>query len=159
MRVYADSSFLVKLLAGEAGTPEAVAEYRRLNRPPLFFLPLHALEVENAIRQRAFYERSARSRSERPRIRRERDEALARLKRYRETRAFWEVAIETDEAIERGRGLSSAHSERLGARAIDVLHVSCALLLKSDIFLTTDERQSRLAKAGGLKTFFLRTGN
>ncbi len=43
-----DSSFMVKLLVREAGTEEAVAEYRRLGRPPLAFLPLHVLEVENA---------------------------------------------------------------------------------------------------------------
>lgn len=157
MRAYADSSFLVKLVSPESGTPEAVAEFRRLNRPRLFYLSLHALEVENAIRQRAFHERRARARSEQPRIRRERDEALSRLQRYVETRAFQTVPMEPDEAIERGRELSASHAERLGARAIDILHVACALLLKSDIFLTTDERQSQLAKAAGLKVKLLRS--
>ncbi len=57
MRIYADTSFLVKLLSDEPGGAEAVAEYRRLNRPRLFYLPLHALEVENAIRHRAFHAR------------------------------------------------------------------------------------------------------
>jgi hypothetical protein len=51
MRAYADSSFLLRFLTGEPGTDRAVAEYRRLGRPRLFYLPLHALEVENAIRQ------------------------------------------------------------------------------------------------------------
>ena len=53
MRAYADTSFLVKLLTQEPGTASAVADYRRLGRPPVFFLPLHSLEVANAIRQRA----------------------------------------------------------------------------------------------------------
>ena len=53
MRTYADSSFLVKLVSEEALANEAVAEYRRLGRPRLSCLPLHALEVENAIRHRA----------------------------------------------------------------------------------------------------------
>ncbi len=53
MRTYADTSFLVQLLSEEAGSREAIAEYRRLNRPPLFYLPLHALEVENAIMAKA----------------------------------------------------------------------------------------------------------
>jgi hypothetical protein len=57
MRAYADSSFILRLVTAEAGTEQAVAEYRRLGRPALFYLPLHALEVENAIRQRAFHER------------------------------------------------------------------------------------------------------
>ena len=65
MRAYADTSFLVKLLSEEPGAAEAVAEYRRLHRPRLFYLPLHALEVENAIRHRAFHERRVRPAGER----------------------------------------------------------------------------------------------
>jgi len=36
MRVYADSSFLLRLVTGEAGAHEAGAEYRRLGRPAVF---------------------------------------------------------------------------------------------------------------------------
>ena len=54
MRVYADTSFLVRLVNREPASEAAMAEYRRLHFPPLFFLPLHALEVTNAIRQRVF---------------------------------------------------------------------------------------------------------
>jgi hypothetical protein len=43
------------------------------------------------------------------------------------------------------------HTERLGARAIDLLHVAGALTLESELFLTTDARQAQLAKAEGLK--------
>ena len=45
LRAYADSSFLVKLLARESGSERAVAEYRRLRLPRLFYLPLHSLEA------------------------------------------------------------------------------------------------------------------
>jgi hypothetical protein len=79
MRTYADSSFLLRLVTGESGTEQAVGEYRRLDRPRLFYLPLHALEVENAVRQRAFHERRTRPSAERAQIRRARDAALARL--------------------------------------------------------------------------------
>ena len=57
MRAYADSSFLLRVVTGEADSPQAIAEYRRLDSPKLFYLPLHALEVRNAILQRAFYQR------------------------------------------------------------------------------------------------------
>jgi hypothetical protein len=57
MRAHADTSFLVKLLTQEPGTAIAVADYRRLGRPSVFFLPLHSLEVANAVRQRAFHQR------------------------------------------------------------------------------------------------------
>ena len=49
MRVYTDSSVLLRLVTGESGAQQAAAAYRRLERPSLFYLPLHALEVENAI--------------------------------------------------------------------------------------------------------------
>jgi hypothetical protein len=51
----------------------------------------------------------------------------------------------------RAGNLSSAHTERLGARAIDLLHVAAALALECELFLTTDQRQAQLAKAEGLK--------
>jgi predicted nucleic acid-binding protein len=43
----------------------------------------------------------------------------------------------------------------MGTRAIDLLHVACALTLESELFLTTDARQARLAKAEKLKVVSL----
>ncbi len=150
MRTYADTSFVVKLLSEEAGASEAVAEYRRLDRPRLFYLPLHALEVENAIRQGAFHAMRNRRASERSQIKRERDAALARVTQYLKRGALQEVTVDMDAALARARHLSAAHTDRLGARAIDLLHVACALLLESEVFLTFDQRQAELAKAEGL---------
>jgi hypothetical protein len=76
---------------------------------------------------------------------------LARLTQYRQRDAFLEVALDMDAAMDRARELSTAHTDRLGARAIDVLHVACALMLESEVFLTFDDRQLELAKAGGLQ--------
>jgi hypothetical protein len=53
VRAYADSSFILRLVTGEADSPQTIAEYRRPGSPKLFFVPLHALEVRNAILQRA----------------------------------------------------------------------------------------------------------
>ena len=151
MRVYADTSFLVKLLSKEAGAVEVIAEYRRLQRPPLFYLPLHALEIENAIRHRAFHERRIQPGGERTQINRERDAALARLAQYVKRGAFEEISLDMDSACDGARRLSRAYTERFGARAIDLLHVACALLLKSELFLTSDKRQADLAGAEGLQ--------
>ena len=68
MRAYADSSFILRLVMIEAGSEDTMAEYRRLKYPPLFFLPLHALEVRNAIRQRAFHQRRSISSGERQHV-------------------------------------------------------------------------------------------
>jgi predicted nucleic acid-binding protein len=151
VRIYADTSYLVKLLSGEPGGAEAVAEYRRMNRPRLFYLPLHALEVENAIRHRAFHERRIRPTSERAQIVRERDAALTRVHQFLKQGTLKEIALDMDSAFSQARRLSATHSERAGARAIDLLHVACALLLESEVFLTSDERQAALAKAERLQ--------
>jgi predicted nucleic acid-binding protein len=151
VRTYADSSFILRLVTGEADSPRTIAEYRRVSSPKLFFLPLHALEVRNAILQRAFHQRRSISSGDRAYIARQRNAALARLEHLVARRALLEVTVDMDAAISRAVDLSTAHTERLGARAIDLLHVAGALTLESELFLTTDMRQAQLAKAEGLK--------
>jgi predicted nucleic acid-binding protein len=150
MRTYADTSFLVKLLTQEPGTAAAVGVYRRLGRPALFFLPLHGLEVTNAIRQRAFHQRRMLGSSERSGVKRERDTALALLHKLISRRAFTEISIDMDPAIQRARELAEQHTERLGCRGFDLLHVALALELKCETFLTADRIQGALARAEGL---------
>lgn len=151
MRAYADSSFILRLVTPEADSKAAIGKYRQIGLPPLFFLPLHALEVRNAILQRAFHERRSLPSRERRHITRQRDAALDRLERFLARRTLLDVALDMDAVIGRAIELATAQTERLGARAIDVLHVASALALESEVFLTTDDRQAQLAKAGGLK--------
>jgi predicted nucleic acid-binding protein len=54
-------------------------------------------------------------------------------------------------ALSRAAELSQRHTPTLGTRALDVLHVACALELRCRRFLTFDQRQQRLAAAAGLK--------
>jgi hypothetical protein len=151
MRTYADSSFILRLITGEANSPQVIAEYRRLRAPGLFFLPPHALEVHNAILQRAFHQRRSAVSGERVQIARERDAALGRLENLMVRHALLDVAVDQDAVIARAAKLSSAHTERIGARAIDLLHVAAALALESEQFLTMDARQAQLARAEGMK--------
>ncbi len=150
MRAYADSSFMVKLISREAGSDAAQAEYRRKNHPPLFFIPLHAIEVENAILHRAFFERQSLPARQRAAINREKNAALARLNWMKERGSFVENTADWDEAVEHARALAAQHAERLGVRTIDLLHVAFALDLGAECFFTTDGRQADLAKAVGL---------
>jgi hypothetical protein len=142
-------------VTGEAGAPRAVAEYRRLGRPCLFYLLLHALEVENGILLRAFHERRMLPASERGRISQERDAAFSRLAGWAKRGGLRELVMDMDAAFDKARKLAAAHSGKTGARAIDLLHVSCALLLESEIFLTSDQRQASVAKAEGLNVDFV----
>ncbi len=155
MRAYADSSMILRLVTGESGAQQAAAEYRRLGRPSLFYLPLHALEVENGIRQRAFHERRVLPSGQRAKITQERDAALARLVAWVTRGALKELVMDMDAAMDRARELSATHSEKSGARAIDLLHVACAWILESEVFLTSDQRQAALAKAEGLRVAFV----
>jgi predicted nucleic acid-binding protein len=150
MRAYADTSFLVKLLTQEPGTTAAVALYRRIGRPPVFFLSLHGLEVANAVRQRAFHQCHTASPSQRAAIKRERDTSLALLHKFITRRAFIEITMDMDIAIEAARSLSAKHTERLGCRGFDLLHVALALELKCEAFLTSDQVQGALARSEGL---------
>jgi predicted nucleic acid-binding protein len=151
VRAYADSSFIVRLVTVEAESENAMAEYRRLDYPSLYYLPLHALEVGNAILQRAFHQRRSITSGERRHVARERDAAFGRLQHYLSRRALLDVTLDMESVIACAAKLSTTHTERLGARAIDLLHVASALRLESEIFLTTDARQAQLAKAEGLK--------
>lgn len=150
MRVYADTSFLVRLVSVEAGTEFAQAEYHRLGRPALFYLPLHALEVTNAIRQRALYLRRSVPASERAAIRRETETALSLVAKFIARRVLIESSVDMDKTIEVACALSAKHTERLGCRGFDLLHVALALELECEAFLTADRIQGALARAGGL---------
>jgi|SRR5437667_2558586 len=150
MRFYADTSFLVKLLTEEPGTAAAVADYRSLGRPSFFFLPLHGLEVANAIRQRAFHLRRSKPASARAAISRERDAAHDMLRNLISRGAFLESSVDMDSALDLARALSEKHTERLGCRGFDLLHVALALELDCEAFLTCDSVQGALARAEGL---------
>ena len=151
MRAYADSSFLVKLLAQEPDSKSAVSEYRRLGCPSLFYLSLHELEVRNAIHQRAFHQRRAGSSDERKRIFREKTSAISKLEMLLQRRAFLAVEAEWDAAIDRSRKLSDKYTENTGARAFDILHIAFALELECELFFTSDDRQAKIAKAERLE--------
>src|SRR5437773_1762934 len=129
------------------GSEAAMAEFRRFDFPPLFFLPLHGLEVTNAIRHRAFHLRRTIESGRRTAITRERDTALARIERWIERGWLIDAAADCDEALLRARTLSEKHTERLGCRGFDLLHVALALELECETFLTADRVQGDLARA------------
>jgi len=128
-----------------------MSEYRRLLLPRLFYLPLHALEVENAARQKAFHQRRSLPSGEREQVTREKTAVLSRLKWMVERGQFVEVAADWENAALRARALSAKHTESTGARSLDLLHIAFALELGCELFLTTDQCQARLARAEGLK--------
>ncbi|MCC7376193.1 MAG: PIN domain-containing protein [Verrucomicrobiales bacterium] len=151
MKVYADSSFILRLVVGETGSEEAIAAYRQAGRPMLPYLWIHQLEVENALRQRAFHETQVRPAKERPLIQREVAASFARLGQLQRRRGLTSVTIDWEAVVARSLKLSADHTQRIGARAIDILHVSAALQLGVDQFLTFDRRQATMGRQEGLQ--------
>lgn len=68
------------------------------------------------------------------------------------TAGLWLETAMPDQALELCSELGRRWGSKIGIRTLDSLHVACALELKADQFWTFDERQSKLAKAEGLKT-------
>ena len=155
MRAYADSSFLIKLVASEVDSDAAIAEYRRVRKPDLYFLPLHEIEVTSGILQHALHARRSLPSSERRSIARLRDLAFARIEIFKR-RTFVGAAMDFDRAHQTALDLIKKHTEVAGIRAMDVLHVANAMTLNAELFLTTDDRQANVAKAEGLKVHGLR---
>jgi predicted nucleic acid-binding protein len=156
LKVYADTSFLVKLLTREQGSEAAVGEFRRLGRPALVYLPLHALETENAIRLKAYTARQSLPAGERKDAERETVAALDRLQHGLQRGFFQGATADWESALSQAREMSRQHTEKMGARSLDLLHVAVALQMRSECFLTADECQAKVATLAGLHVVLLR---
>lgn len=154
MKVCADTSFIVKLLAPETGAEAAVGLYRRLGRPRLAYTLIHRMEVEAAIAQKAFIARSQGGR--RKEIARERETALDRLGKWLKVGLLAEADVDWEDCFERMMRTLPGYSEKLGCRTIDLIHISIAGWLGAEVFVTCDERQAKAARAEGLDTKLLK---
>jgi predicted nucleic acid-binding protein len=141
LTVYADSSFFVSIYVEDAhskATEQLVSSGTRV-----WFTPLHYAECTHAVAQQVFHKNLT---------------AVAAQRAHRdlsEDRAagLW-VEVELPESVfEVCADLARRYGPRLGVRTLDSLHVACALQLKAEQFWTFDERQAKLAKVAGLKSF------
>lgn len=155
MKCHADSSFLAQLLVRDFASEASFACYRRLGRPCLPYTALHDLEVSNGLRARIFTASTAAGRSA---ARRECAEGMRRIGHYFASRCFSRTTFDWEAAMSEARGISASHTEKIGARALDVLHVSIAVVLNVDVFLTCDKRQARLAKQIGFSVELIGAG-
>lgn len=141
MKAYADTGFLCSLYAPDAHTGAAVARIK-LQALPLSVTWLHQLELRNALRLRVFRNEITTA---------QRDASLnAMLADLAANVLVHAVTPLMDLTIEAER-LSVLHSETLGTRSLDILHVAAALILGIPEFLTFDRRQHALATAAGLQ--------
>jgi predicted nucleic acid-binding protein len=141
LTAYLDTSALVKLYYPE---PESgwLGAWVANRREPLLYTSLHALELHNALAAKVF----------------RRELALGQLKRIQRlieddarTGVLHQLAVSWPQAYAIALELSRRHTQRLGARSLDVLHIGLAKSLECDLLLTFDPRQARLARVARLR--------
>jgi predicted nucleic acid-binding protein len=141
LNTYADTSLLVSLYTQDANSARAIASLRTV-REPLPFTPFHRLEFRNAIRQRVFRGELTAD---------ERTAALQALEDDLQNGVLVHTPIHWTDTLRESERLSAAHTEPLGVRSADILHVAAALMLGAKELLSFDANQRKLARTEGLK--------
>jgi len=108
---------------------------------PLPITWLHQLEFRNALRLRVFRREITQT---------QRDASINAMLEDSAAGVLAHVQPPLDDLVLETERLSTMHSETLGTRSLDILHVASALVLGASSFLTFDQRQCALAKAAGL---------
>jgi predicted nucleic acid-binding protein len=138
---YADTGFLCSLYAPDAHTRRAVGRLHRQTLP-LPFTWLHQLELRNSLRLRVFRREITAA---------QREASLNMMLADLAAGVLVAASPALADVMTEAERLSAVHSEKLGTRSLDILHVASALVLGSASFLTFDRRQAALARAVGLK--------
>ena len=141
MVVYADTSFLFSLYGNDANSAQARPLGDAL-KAPLAFTLLHRHELRNAFRLAVFRRVMTPERCH---------AVLAEIEADTKTGALVETAVAWAEVYAEAEALSAAHTETLGTRGFDVLHVAAAAALGAKDFFTFDTRQKALAMKAGMK--------
>lgn len=136
---YADTSFLVSLCLRDSNSARAGSVASRVL--PAFFTPLIEHELRNAIRLCVFRRQISSS---------QREGVLHDLEQDKAAGVFHLAPLDWPKALKLAETLSRQHTETLGMRGMDILHVASALALKARRFATFDERQRELARLAGL---------
>lgn len=136
--IYLDTGCLVKLYYPE---PESAAVVRRVAGRPVFYTPLHELELTNALNQKRFHQQATEAQV---------TAALALIQADLATGVLVAAASVWLTHFQSAVQLSMSHTPSIGCRSLDILHCAVAADLQAEEFITTDGRQSRLAQAMGL---------
>lgn len=139
--VYVDTSVMVKLYIKEEYS-QAVSAWIRANDEAIPKTVFHELEFTNAIKLKQFRDEMTNSEAE---------TVLGRFSQHETDGIFYRPAINWPDAFARSITLSRNHTETIGSRSLDVIHVALALSMGADRFFTFDEKQLQLVSAAGLR--------
>ena len=140
MNAYADTGLICSLYAPDAHTALAAARMQQ-QELPISFIWLHQLEFRNAMRLRVFRKEITPA---------QRDASINAWLADIMNGVFRHRDVPQPDLLIEAERLSAGHTDVLGARSLDILHVAAALVLGTSEFLSFDRRQSDLARAVGL---------
>lgn len=140
--IYFDSGILVKTYVREIDSENAVKVLSRSD-VPIIFTHLHELEITNALCLKCFRKEISKKQL---------NASLNLMEQDLLDGYLYKPAYEFSEVFNTARLLALKHSMKLGTRSLDILHLAIAKHLECSVFLTWDERQTRLAKAIGFET-------
>ena len=142
MICYADASFLVSAFGEVANTVEAKAWLRACTTFPLLITRLSVLETETALRAAVAGNRLSAAKM---------NIALAGLHRATLEGYLHRKDVPQHQWFPQAHRIS-AHSKTASVcRALDVLHISAAVIFKAGGLLSFDQDQRALAESEGLK--------
>lgn len=138
---YYDTGLLLKLYTEEKES-DAIRAFVTNKKQPLAFTSLHLSECVSALRLKCFRNECEEEQAAGAILDIENDLAAGVLR---------SAYIDWDAAWAQCRFLSDAHAATTGCRTLDALHVACAKQMGAKEFITSDERQSKLAKKAGFR--------
>ena len=140
--IYWDTSVIIKLYIKEE-LSEFIAEKAKAFDQAIPLTNLHDLEFTNALSLKVF----------RNEITDEEAEFVkTQLMKHESMNLYYRPTLDWTDIYQTAFALSDKYSRRIGSRSLDILHVSIALHIKSDVFFTNDQRQLKLANIAGLST-------
>ena len=139
--IYLDSSSLVALYYPEAKSDQILA-YLRKTKLPIAFTWLHELEFTNGLQQKLFRGETGEASV---------NATLNLLLRDKENNVFDQRAIPWPTVFQTTLRLSRTYSPIFGTRTLDLLHVAAAIALEAEEFMTSDERQAKVAAKESLR--------
>ncbi len=139
--VYADTSFLCSLYLRDANTARAT-DFVTKHNPALVFTLWQRCELRNAVRLAVARGNTTPAAAQ---------QALVDIAQDALAGDLIEATLVWPEVFETAETLSADHTASLAVRTLDLLHVAASLTLGVKTFVTCDDRQRALARAGGLQ--------
>ena len=140
MIAYADTSFLFSLYISDANSAAATARMGKF-KPVLHTTDFGAFEFTNAVGWRVFRKLFSTK---------EQQGVLEAFSADVDAGVIRIVPVPTT-AFAQALQIARNYTPTMGVRALDILHVASALVLKADTLCTFDQKQGKLASAVGLR--------